>query len=115
MNQRDLILELRRIVGQQYVLSEKEDVIVYEQHGSIFQVMPEIVVLPASVEEVSAVVLAARQANVPIVPRGSGTGLAGGAVPAGSGIIPSLAPLDRNFKIDLANRLAIVEACVIHL
>src|SRR5258706_9914101 len=115
MNQRDLILELRRIVGQQYVLSEKEDVIVYEQDGSIFQVMPEIVVLPASVEEVSAVVLAARQANVPIVPRGSGTGLAGGAVPAEGGIVLSLARLDRILKIDLENRLAIVEPGVINL
>src|SRR5258705_3546464 len=114
MNQRDLILELRRIVGQQYVLSEKEDVIVYEQDGSIFQVMPEIVVLPASVEEVSAVVLAARQANVPIVPRGSGTGLAGGAVPAEGGIDLSLARLDRILKIDLENRLAIVEPGVIN-
>jgi len=115
MNQRDLIFELRRIVGQQYVLIEKEDVIVYEQDGSIFQVMPEIVVVPASVEEVSAVVRAARQANVPIVPRGSGTGLAGGAVPAEGGIVLSLARLDRILKIDLANRLAIVEPGVINL
>src|SRR5258705_6273940 len=114
MNQRDLILELRRIVGQQYVLSEKDDVIVYEQDGSIFQVMPEIVVLPASVEEVSAVVLAAKQADVPIVPRGSGTGLAGGAVPAEGGIVLSLARLNRILKIDLENRLAIVEPGVIN-
>jgi glycolate oxidase len=115
MDKRELILALRRIVGEQFVLVEKEDVIVYEQDGSIFQVMPEIVVLPASVEEVSAVVLAARQANVPIVPRGSGTGLAGGAVPAEGGIILSLARLDRILKIDLENRLAIVEPGVINL
>src|SRR5947199_5814971 len=82
MSRNALINELRAIVGEYYVLIEKEDVIVYEQDGSIFQVMPEIVVLPANVEQVSAVIKAAKRANVPIVPRGSGTALAGGAVPA---------------------------------
>src|SRR6185436_20371921 len=105
----ELIRALREIVGDRYVLVEKEDVIVYEQDGSIFQVMPEIVVLPADVEQVAAVVKAARRANVPIVPRGSGTGLAGGAVPAEGGIILSLARLNHILKIDLENRIAIVE------
>ena len=83
MNRKGFVQELKEIVGDRYVLTEKEDVIVYEQDGSILQVMPEIVVLPARVEQVSAVVRAARRENLPIVPRGSGTGLAGGAVPAG--------------------------------
>ena len=82
MKRNDLIRELRAIVGERYLLTEKEDVIVYEQDGSIFQVMPEIVAVPANAEEVAAVVKAAKRAHVPIVPRGSGTGLAGGAVPA---------------------------------
>jgi glycolate oxidase len=115
MINRDLIAELRRTIGAQYVLIEKEDVVVYEQDGSIFQVMPEIVVVPGSAEEVAAVVQAARRASVPIVPRGSGTGLAGGAVPAEGGIILSLARLNRILKVDLANRIAIVEPGVINL
>ncbi len=115
MDKRELLLQLRRIVGRPYVLIEKEDVVVYEQDGSIFQVMPEIVVVPANVEEVSAVVKAAQQANVPIVPRGSGTGLAGGAVPAEGGIILSLSRLDRILTIDLENRFAVVEPGVINL
>src|SRR4030095_1477850 len=115
MSRDTLIDELRTIVGENYVLLQKEDVIVYEQDGSIFQVMPEIVVLPGNVEEISAVVKAARRANVPIVPRGSGTGLAGGAVPAEGGILLSLARLDRILKIDLQNHLAIVEPGVINL
>src|SRR5690349_2518462 len=109
-----LLSRLREIAGEGYVLSEKEDVIVYEQYGSIFQVMPEIVVLPGDVEQVSAVIRLAKQANVPIVPRGSGTGLAGGAVPAEGGIVLSLARLDRILKIDLQNRIAIVEPGVIN-
>jgi len=110
----DLIRDLRAIVGAPYVLVEKEDVVVYEQDGSIFQVMPEIVVLPSDVEQVSNVVKLAKQADVPIVPRGSGTGLAGGAVPAEGGIVLSLARLNRILKIDLENRLAIVEPGVIN-
>ncbi|HEX2228472.1 MAG TPA: FAD-linked oxidase C-terminal domain-containing protein [Candidatus Binatia bacterium] len=114
MNQKSLIGELRGIVGAPYVLVEKEDVIVYEQDGSIFQVVPEIVVLPADSTQVSAVVKAAKRANVPIVPRGSGTGLAGGAVPAEGGIVLSLARLDRILTVDLRNRIAIVEPGVIN-
>jgi glycolate oxidase len=115
MHRNSLIQELRAIVGERYLLFEKEDVIVYEQDGSVFQVMPEIVVLPADVEQVSAVVKAARRNNVPIVPRGSGTGLAGGAVPAEGGIVLSLARLNRILKIDLQNRIAIVEPGVINV
>ena len=110
-----LIRELRQIVSDRYVLVEKEDVIVYEQDASILQVMPEVVVLPGDVGQVSAVVRAARRANVPIVPRGSGTGLAGGAVPAEGGIVLSLARMNRILEIDLKNRVAVLEPGVINL
>ena len=110
-----LIRELRQIVSDRYVLVEKEDVIVYEQDASILQVMPEVVVLPGDVGQVSAVVRAARRANVPIVPRGSGTGLAGGAVPAEGGIVLSLARMNRILEIDLKNRVAVVEPGVINI
>jgi glycolate oxidase len=115
MSRDALIQELREIVGDRYLLIEKEDVIVYEQDGSILQVMPEIVALPANVEQVAAVVRAARKAGVPIVPRGSGTGLAGGAVPAEGGVVLSLARLNRILKIDVQNRIAVVEPGVINL
>src|SRR5438093_8220424 len=114
MTRGELVIALRATIGDRYVLVEKEDVIVYEQDGSIFQAMPEIVVLPANAEEVAGVVKLAQQANVPIVPRGSGTGLAGGAVPAEGGIILSLARLNRILKIDLQNRIAVVEPGVIN-
>ena len=115
MIQSELIRESIAAVGAQFVLAANEDVVVYEQDGSIFQVMPELVVLPANVEEVAAVVKLANRFNVPIVPRGSGTGLAGGAVPAEGGIVLSMARLNRILKIDLENRLAIVEPGVINL
>jgi glycolate oxidase len=110
----ELIRELRGIVGPSYVLIEKADVVVYEQDGSIFQVMPDIVVVPGDVEQIAAVVKCAKRFDMPIVPRGSGTGLAGGAVPAEGGIILSLARLNRILKIDLQNRIAVVEPGVIN-
>ena len=115
MSRDDLINQLRAIVGEKYLLLEKEDVIVYEQDGSILQAMPEIVVLPGNAGEVAEVVKAAKRAGAPIVPRGSGTGLAGGAVPAEGGIVLSLARLNRILEIDLKNRLAVVEPGVINL
>src|SRR5262247_1298701 len=114
MSRNALINELRALVGDHYVLVEKEDVIVYEQDGSTFQVMPEIVVVPGNVDEVAAVIKAAQRGGVPIVPRGSGTGLAGGAVPAEGGVVLSLARLNRILKIDLQNRIAILEPGVIN-
>src|SRR2546421_3056720 len=114
MNRDNLFRELRQIVGDQYVLVEKEDVIVYEQDGSIMQVLPEVVVLPGSTEQVAGVVRAARRANVPIVPRGSGTGLAGGAVPAEGGVVISLARMNRILELDLRDRIAVVEPGVIN-
>ncbi len=115
MDRSSLVRELRQVVGDEYVLVEPEDVIVYEQDGSIMQVMPEIVVLPGSTAEVAGVVKAARRANVPIVPRGSGTGLAGGAVPAEGGVVIALARMNRILEIDLPNRLAVLEPGVINL
>src|SRR2546425_10474495 len=98
MNRDSLVRELRAVVGDEYVLVEKEDVIVYEQDGSFMQVLPEVVVLPGNTEQVAGVVRAARRANVPIVPRGSGTGLAGGALPAEGGGVISLARVNRGLE-----------------
>lgn len=57
-----LVQDLRRLVGDEHVLIEDADVIVYEQDGSILQAMPEIVVLPADAPQVAEVVRAARRA-----------------------------------------------------
>src|SRR2546430_16414713 len=59
-------------------------------------------------------VRAAKQAKGPIVPRGSGTGLAGGAVPAEGGVVISLARMNRILELDLRNRFAVVEPGVIN-
>jgi glycolate oxidase len=109
-----LIRSLRRIVGRDYVLVDDADVIVYEQDGSILRAMPEIVVLPADAAQVAAVVREARAAGVPVVPRGSGTGLAGGAVAAGGGVVVVLTRLNRVLGVDYRDRVIDLEPGVIN-
>ena len=111
----NLIEQLKRIVGRQYVLHEPEDLLVFEYDGSIDRGLPAAVVLPDSTEQVSAVVRLAREAGQPVVPRGAGTGLSGGAIPLAQGIVIALTRMKRVIEIDAVNRLAVVEPGVINL
>ena len=71
-DQKDLIREMKAVVGDMYVVHEPEDLIVFEQDGSVDRGMPLAVVLPGSSEEVSEVVRAAHLRDLPIVARARG-------------------------------------------
>ncbi|MGE3857560.1 MAG: FAD-binding oxidoreductase, partial [Dehalococcoidia bacterium] len=77
--------------------------------------LPDAVVFPDTSEEVAAVVRAAHQFGVPVVPRGSGTGLSGGAVPVKGGVVVALTRMNRIVEVDAVNRVAVVEPGVINL
>ena len=77
--------------------------------------MPDVVVLPASTDEVSRVVKLAQREDVPVVGRGSGTGLSGGAVASLGGIQLVLTRMKRILEVDSDNRLAVVEPGVVNL
>ena len=115
MLQDTLIKQLQRILGAEYVLHAPEDLLVFEYDGSIDKGLPAAVVFPNSTEEVAAVVRLARKAGQPVVPRGAGTGLSGGAIPLAQGIVVALTRMKRILEIDPANRLAVVEPGVINL
>src|SRR5438132_13514143 len=85
----------RSIVGERNCIVESSQLRTYESDGlTSFHAMPGIVVLPASTEEVAQIVRVAREASLPIVPRGAGTGLSGGALPVpGCVLVPM--PLTR--------------------
>lgn len=76
---------------------------------------PDAVALPADAGQVRAVVLACRRAGVPIIPRGSGTGLIGGAMAPAGGVMVGLNRMNRIREIDLPNRCAVVEPGLINL
>ena len=110
-----LVDALERAVGAAHVLHAPEDLIAYEYDATIERALPDAVVFPGTTEEVAAVVRAANAHGVPIVPRGSGTGLAGGAVPILGGVVIAMTRMNRIVEVDAANRVAVVEPGVINL
>src|SRR5258708_30802382 len=91
----EVVRELSALLGARYVLHTPYDLMLYEYDASIDRSTPDIVVLPASTEEVAAIVKIASRHNVPVVPRGAGTGLSGGAIPIYGGIINVFSPMKR--------------------
>jgi glycolate oxidase len=114
-----LIDRLERIVGPQHVFHQPADLLVYEYDGSVDGAVetarPAAVVLPNTAEQVAEVVRLARDAGLPIVPRGAGTGLSGGSVAQQGGIVVAFTRMDRILEVDYPNRTAMVEPGVINL
>jgi glycolate oxidase len=105
-----LIRRLQGIVGEPYVLDQPDDLIVYEQDAlMVARHTPDVVVLPDTAEQVSGVVKAAREAGLPVVARGAGTGLAGGAIPERGGVVIALTRMTRIVDVDTAGLTAVVE------
>ena len=78
-----LCRELEAVVGPGGVLSEPDELLVYESDGlTLFRALADFVVFPTSAEQVSAVVRIAGREGLPFVARGAGTGLSGGCLPA---------------------------------
>jgi glycolate oxidase len=107
---------LRRALGHEHVITEPEQLRVYECDGLTgHRAVPELVVLPRTTEEVQVVVRACHAASVPFVARGAGTGLSGGATPLAGGVVVSLARMNRILEIDLASRRVVVQPGVANL
>jgi glycolate oxidase subunit GlcD len=110
-----LVKNLRAALSTEQVISEPEELIVYECDGlTHYRHRPRAVVFPASTEEVAEVMRMLSDERVPLVPRGAGTGLSGGALAVGGGVCIELARMRRVLKVDVENRLAIVEAGVVN-
>ena len=100
----NLIEALRGVVGAQHVLTEREDLIPYGFDGTAaLKTRPGVVVFPHTTEEVAACVKLARERGVPIVTRGSGTGLSGGSVPVEGCVVLCVAQMDRIVELDERN------------
>jgi glycolate oxidase len=107
---------LWRELGPGHVIVEPEQLRVYECDGLTgHRATPELVVLPGSTEEVQLVVRACREAGVPFVARGAGTGLSGGATPIAGGVVISLARMNRILEVDLESQRVVVEPGVANL
>lgn len=113
MVKRDVIVALSNIVGEEYVLTDPVDLACYAYDGTFEESRPDVVVLPASTDEVARTVVIAACHGIPIITRGMGSGLAGASVPIDGGMVLSLTRMNRILEIDQENMTATAQAGVI--
>src|SRR5437867_93558 len=108
--------ELRAIVGKDALVVSVEGRMTYEcDMHTFYKGAPDVVVLPTRTEQVQAIVQACRRARIPIVPRGSGTGLIGGAMAPQGGVMVGMNRMASIVEVDLPNRCATVQPGLINL
>ncbi len=110
-----LLDELRHIVGDENVLSEPDELLVYECDGlPQHKHLPRAVVFPSSTEETSEILALLHDEGVSFAPRGAGTGLSGGALAIDRGVVIELARMRAILDIDTENRLARVQTGLVN-
>jgi glycolate oxidase len=113
---RQLIERLRQIVGEEGVLNQSEELLVYECDGYVVEKKcPDVVVFPTSTEHVVAIIKLCNELDVPFVPRGAGTSLAGGCLPIGGGVMIALTKMKRILEVNHRDRYAVVEPGLVNL
>lgn len=112
----DILTELYRILPPHAIITGSESKRPYECDGlSAYRQLPGVVVLPDTVEQVQAILKLCHRYKTPVVPRGAGTGLSGGALPLAQGVLLSLTKFNRILALDPINRTATVEPGVRNL
>ncbi|HEX3868798.1 MAG TPA: FAD-linked oxidase C-terminal domain-containing protein [Pirellulales bacterium] len=107
---------LRRIVGTDGVLDAHSETMVYECDGfTIEKNCPDIVVFPRTTQQVQQIVRACNEYQVPLLPRGAGTSLAGGCLPVGGGVMLVLTRMREILEINLRDRYAVVQPGVVNV
>ena len=110
-----LISALVELLGKDKVLGTREDLLIYEYDGAVDTATPDAVVLPIDTADVAKLSRFCSQHDVPIVPRGAGTGLSGGAIPVEGGVVVSFARMSRILEIDVPNMRAVVQPGLVNL
>jgi glycolate oxidase len=108
--QAEVARALRAFLPARAVLWEEEDTRPYECDGlTAYRQLPMVVALPETEEQVRRILEACSSMKVPVVPRGAGTGLSGGALPSGDGVLLSMAKFMRVLRVDVRARIAVVQ------
>jgi glycolate oxidase len=114
--QREVVTALRALLPEGCLLFNEEDTRPYECDGlAAYRQLPMVVVLPQTEAQVVAILKTCRDLKVPIVPRGAGTGLSGGAMPIADGVVLSTAKFNKIIKLDPTSRTAVVQPGVRNL
>ncbi|MBU0960836.1 MAG: FAD-binding protein, partial [Proteobacteria bacterium] len=109
----DLFHKIAAIVGREHCSTSLEDLHCYSYDGSKQSFLPEAVALPDSTEQVAALLKLADHYEFPVVARGAGSGMTGGALPTAGGLVLACSRLNRILEIDADNQIAIVQPGVI--
>ncbi len=109
-----VVEELRRVVGREAVIDSPHDLRIFERDGSIEGAAPDAVVLASNTQQVADVIKVAAKHRIPVVPRGAGTGLSGGAVTIKGGIALQVTRMRRILEIDPIAQTALVEPGVVN-
>ena len=107
---------LREIVGAENLLTSASERIVYECDGFVVEKnSPDAVVFPTSTDQVARIVQACNEADIPFLPRGAGTSLAGGCLPVGGGVMIVLTKMKEILEINLRDHYAVVQPGVVNV
>ena len=108
-----VINELKDVVGPGHLITAPDDLAKYASDGTKLEYIPDAVALPGSSEEISRIMLLANRERFPVIPRGGGSGMTGGALAVQGGLVLSLERFNRILMIDQENLIAKVEPGVI--
>ena len=108
-----IIEQLQQIVGRPHLAISPEEVACYAYDGTGREYPPAAVVFPGSTEEIQAIMRLASATPFPVVPRGAGTGMTGGALAVAGGLVVAMNRMNRIVEIDRENQIAVVEPGVI--
>ncbi len=112
----ELVRELQRVVGHDGVLAAQSELVVYECDGYVIDKnSPDVVVFPRTTEHVAQIVRLCNEHDVPFLPRGAGTSLAGGCLPVGGGVMIVLTRMKEILEIHLHDRYAVVQPGVVNI
>jgi glycolate oxidase len=109
-----VLAQLRKIVGPGGLLDRAEDLMLYEYDAGVRKCTPAAVVFPQNTEQVAQIMNLACSAGFPIVARGAGTGLSGGAIAPEGGVVMAFARMNRILEVDAANMRALVQPGVVN-
>src|SRR6188472_4530903 len=111
-----IVAVLRTIVPGEGVIAGEREMRPYETDGlTAYRQLPMVVVLPEATQQVAEVLRYCHDEGVKVVPRGAGTGLSGGALPLGDGVLLGMGKFNQVLDLDFANRCAVVQPGVTNL
>jgi glycolate oxidase len=108
-----ILQQLDTIVGSENLETNKEELLCYSYDGTGREFLPDAVIFPETTDQVSAIMKVAHARQIPVVPRGAGSGMTGGSLPVKGGLVLAMAKMNHILEVDGANQIAVVEPGVI--